>query len=187
MTRSGFIKYAADMFIQIYKPSKDTKVTLDIADLRCKMEHLLVDLFLQLQDEAMQMRKFYGKLERGVKKVTFYEALTVFKGDAYYWAIGNRGHDQAERILRTLKSNQVESIEKAKSVPIEDVLRSHNIKVIRNRCACPICKSGNNTTMRVSDGFFFCFKCASKGDVIELARLVNNFDFKQALHYLKHF
>lgn len=79
-------------------------------------------------------------------------------------------------------------IESARSVPIEDVLIRHGIKLRRvgqERVGpCPSCGGTDRFAINVAKGIFNCRGCGASGDVIELVEFLDKVDFKTAIETL---
>ena len=57
----------------------------------------------------------------------------------------------------------------------------------RARCACPIHKGRNSSTLTISQdqGLFYCFNCGAGGNVFNFVKQVNSFDDDQTFLYFK--
>lgn len=68
------------------------------------------------------------------------------------------------------------------SVSIADVMSFYfpSVKVVKGRCACPI-HHGEDMNFSFKGGYFNCFVCGAKGDVIELVRLCFGITFSEAI------
>jgi hypothetical protein len=80
------------------------------------------------------------------------------------------------------------AIERARIVPIEDVILRHGIALRRVGAErigpCPRCGGVDRFSINPSKGVFNCRQCAKGGDVIALTEFLNDCDFNQALETL---
>jgi RecA-family ATPase len=71
----------------------------------------------------------------------------------------------------------------ARSVPIQDVLARHGIKLrgkIEQAGACPKCGGDDRFSINTSKQVFNCRGCGAKGDVIDLVRFLDGTEFVEA-------
>jgi len=121
-----------------------------------------------------------------IKKMTQFKAFQIFKEDMPKY-IRFKEYYEPETDIRQLKQwinlDNTDTLA-AKEVTIEEVLQRENIKYNRRRAACPLCKSGNDTTLSFKDKLFKCFKCQESGDTITFVQKLYNLNFKEAVNYL---
>lgn len=69
-------------------------------------------------------------------------------------------------------------------VSMADVLyRYTNLKLVRNRCACPL-HGGTSNNFQVYDGSFYCFSCGKGGDTIKFVSLLFLISYSEAVKKL---
>ena len=71
-------------------------------------------------------------------------------------------------------------------ITISDILHREGVKTRGRRSRCPIHGGRNDTTFGFNKVTFHCFKCGSKGHVVDLVMQLNNITFEAALQKINH-
>ena len=69
------------------------------------------------------------------------------------------------------------------TVSVPDILYRYGVSVRNGRCKA-ICHEGNNYTVKVSHGLYYCFKCNRSMDIFDITMHFNNCDFWTAFELL---
>jgi len=137
-----------------------------------------MDLFIEYIDEwHWQQDIFLKKLESNFQ---------IFQEDMPKY-IRYKEYYEPETDIRQLKQwlnmDNTDTL-KAKEVTMQEIIDREGIKNYRRRAACPLCESGNDTTLSFKDKVFCCFKCGEKGDTITFVQKLHNLNFKESINYL---
>lgn len=74
------------------------------------------------------------------------------------------------------------------NISIRDILNLYGIKVVHNKCVCPLHIDSCPSMLINRNNTFYCFGCGQKGDVIDLFKGIENISTYQAVENLiKHF
>ena len=69
------------------------------------------------------------------------------------------------------------------TVSVPDILYRYGVSVRNGRCKA-ICHEGNNYTVKVSHGLYYCFKCNRSMDIFDITMHFNNCDFWTAFEVI---
>jgi DNA primase len=87
--------------------------------------------------------------------------------------------------VKRLTKNEID--ERKEQLKIEhsatEILGRYGIETKRGRCKS-ICHDGDNFTAKVSDDFYYCFKCDKSMDIFDITMHFNNCDFWTAFELL---
>jgi len=149
-----------------------------------------VDLFLEYIDEWNWFNDiFLQKIEDNWKirnTTTQFKAFQIFK-DQMPSYLKIKELYEPETDIRQLKQwmnlDNTDTLA-AKEITMQEIIDREGIKNYRRRAACPLCESGNGTTLSFKDKVFCCFKCGEKGDTITFVQKLHYLNFKESINYL---